>query len=104
MVAQVAHEVMVMYFGAVVEIGPQALVLGAPLHPYTQALRSAAPAIRAADRRQRILLRGEMPSPLAPPSGCAFHTRCPLAQDRCRVEQPLLRSLAGRQVACHVVT
>jgi dipeptide transport system ATP-binding protein len=118
-VEHVAHEVLVMYFGAVVESGPKAEVLQRPLHPYTQALISAAPAIRSADRRQRVLLKGEMPSPLSPPSGCSFHTRCPLAQERCRHEVPLMRTVGtvavprvgasptaaatARQVACHVV-
>ncbi len=103
-VEHVAHDVMVMYFGSAVEQGPKAQVLGAPLHPYTQALLSAVPALKAQDRRQRVPLQGEMPSPLAPPTGCAFHTRCPLAQARCREELPVLRALGGRQVACHVVT
>ncbi len=103
-VEHVAHEVMVMYFGSVVEIGAKARVLGAPRHPYTRALLSASPAIRAADRRERILLKGEMPSPLSPPGGCAFHTRCPLAEARCRSEAPALREVAGRQIACHVVS
>jgi dipeptide transport system ATP-binding protein len=102
-VEHVAHEVMVMYFGAAVEQGPKAQVLGAPLHPYTQALLGAVPVLRAADRRQRIPLAGEMPSPLAPPAGCAFHTRCPWVQPRCRHEAPVLREVGGRRVACHVV-
>ena len=102
-VEHVAHEVMVMYFGTAVEQGAKAQVLKNPLHPYTQALLSAVPALHAQDRRLRVPLRGEMPSPLAPPGGCAFHTRCPLAQPRCRAEVPLLRPVAGRQVACHVV-
>ena len=102
-VEHVAHDVMVMYFGNAVEQGPKAQVLKAPLHPYTQALLSAVPALHAQDRRQRVPLRGEMPSPLAPPTGCAFHTRCPLAEPRCRVETPALLPVAGRLVACHVV-
>jgi dipeptide transport system ATP-binding protein len=102
-VEHVAHDVMVMYLGSAVEQGPKLQVLGAPLHPYTQALLSAVPALRARDRRSRVPLQGEMPSPLAPPAGCAFHTRCPLAQARCREEVPALRALGGRQVACHVV-
>ena len=102
-VEHVAHEVMVMYFGSAVEQGPKAQVLGAPLHPYTQALLSAVPALKAQDRRQRVPLQGEMPSPLSPPTGCTFHTRCPLAVARCRAEVPTLRELAGRRVACHVV-
>jgi dipeptide transport system ATP-binding protein len=102
-VEHVAHDVMVMYFGAAVEQGPKAQVLGAPLHPYTQALLGAVPALRKADRRPHVPLVGEMPSPLNPPSGCAFHGRCPLAQARCREEVPLLREVGGRRVACHVV-
>ena len=99
-----AHDVMVMYFGTAVEQGSKAQVLGAPLHPYTQALLAAVPALRAADRKAHQPLKGEMPSPLNPPLGCAFHTRCPLVQARCKVEVPLLREVGGRRVACHVVT
>jgi dipeptide transport system ATP-binding protein len=102
-VEHVAHDVMVMYFGMAVEQGPKAQVLGAPLHPYTQALLASVPVLRKGERKVRIPLVGEMPSPLAPPGGCPFHTRCPLAQARCREELPLLRELGGRQVACHVV-
>ena len=102
-VEHVAHDVMVMYFGAAVEHGPKAAVLGTPLHPYTRALLAAVPVLRAADRRAHVPLAGEMPNPLAPPGGCAFHRRCPLAVDRCRQESPLLREVGGRRVACHVV-
>jgi dipeptide transport system ATP-binding protein len=101
-VEHVAHDVLVMYFGRVVESGPKAQVFAQPLHPYTQALMSATPALRAGDRRQRIMIHGEPPSPLAPPPGCAFASRCPRAEDRCRSEAPLLREVAGRQVACHL--
>ena len=103
-VEHVAHEVMVMYLGRAVEQGPKAQVLGAPLHPYTQALLSAVPALTRRERRVRIPLVGETPSPLAPPAGCAFHTRCPLAVARCREEVPLLREVAERRVACHLVS
>ena len=102
-VEHVAHDVMVMYFGRVVESGSKATLFAQPLHPYTQALMSATPALRAADRRQRIPIHGEPPSPLAPPSGCAFASRCPRAEARCRSEAPLLRDIGGRQVACHLV-
>jgi len=102
-VEHVAHDVMVMYLGRAVEQGPKAQVLGAPLHPYTQALLAAVPRLRRTERRPRVALKGELPSPLAPPGGCAFHTRCPLAQARCREEAPLLRELGGRSIACHVV-
>jgi dipeptide transport system ATP-binding protein len=102
-VEHVAHDVMVMYFGAAVEQGPKAQVLKAPLHPYTQALLGAVPTLHKAQRAPRIPLTGEIPSPLAPPPGCAFHGRCPLVQARCKEEVPLLREVAGRRVACHVV-
>jgi dipeptide transport system ATP-binding protein len=102
-VEHVAHDVLVMYFGRAVEQGPKAQVLGTPLHPYTRALLSAVPALRAQDRRQRLPLQGEMPSPLTPPAGCAFHTRCPYAVARCRDEVPVLKPVDGRLVACHVV-
>lgn len=103
-VQHVAHDVMVMYLGAAVEQGPKAEVLGRPLHPYTQALLAAVPVLDPQRRRPRVPLQGETPSPLNPPRGCSFHTRCPLAQPRCREEAPRLRPVDGRQVACHVVT
>jgi dipeptide transport system ATP-binding protein len=102
-VEHVAHDVLVMYFGRVVESGPKARVFGAPLHPYTLSLMSATPSLRATDRRMRITVVGEPPSPLAPPPGCAFASRCPHAEARCRVEAPELRQVEGRQVACHGV-
>jgi dipeptide transport system ATP-binding protein len=102
-VEHVADDVMVMYLGRAVEVGPKKTLFARPLHPYTQALMSATPALRAADRRVRIQLQGELPSPLKQPPGCAFHQRCPLAQARCQQEAPQLRPLDGRQVACHVV-
>ncbi len=100
-VEHVAHDVLVMYLGRAVEQGPKSQVLGHPLHPYTRALLGAVPVLKKEDRRPRIPLVGETPSPLSPPSGCAFHTRCPLAQARCSAEVPALRELDGRQVACH---
>jgi dipeptide transport system ATP-binding protein len=103
-VEQVADEVMVMYLGRAVEVGPKARVFAQPLHPYTQALMSATPQLHRAERRQRILLKGELPSPLKPPAGCAFHPRCPLAEPRCKEQAPALRELGGRQIACHVVS
>jgi dipeptide transport system ATP-binding protein len=101
-VEHVAHEVLVMYFGRVVESGPKARLFARPLHPYTQALMSATPALRADARRVRIPIAGEPPSPLEPPSGCAFRTRCPRAVKRCSDEVPALREVDGRQVACHL--
>jgi dipeptide transport system ATP-binding protein len=102
-VEHVADEVMVMYLGAAVEMGEKKRLFSAPLHPYTRALMSATPALKRADRRERIVIHGELPSPLNPPTGCAFHKRCPLAQPRCADEVPQLREVGGRQVACHVV-
>jgi len=100
-VEHIADDVMVMYFGGVAELGDKRTVIGRPRHPYTRALLSATPAIFAADRRVKIRLDGEMPSPLAPPPGCAFHQRCPYAVARCREEVPRLREVDGRQVSCH---
>ncbi|MBK1713345.1 dipeptide ABC transporter ATP-binding protein [Rubrivivax gelatinosus] len=99
-VRHMADEVLVMYLGRAVEQGAREALFEAPQHPYTQALLSATPTVDPAARRQRIVLAGEMPSPLAPPSGCAFHTRCPIAEPQCRSERPLLAPVAGRQVAC----
>ena len=102
-VEHVAHDLLVMYLGSTVEIGDKRTIYAEPLHPYTRVLMSATPAIRRADRRERIRIVGELPSPLNPPAGCTFHTRCPFAQARCREEVPLLRDVGGRQVACHIV-
>ena len=100
-VEHVADDVMVMYLGGVVELGDRRTVIGRPRHPYTRALLSATPAIFEADRRTKIRLQGELPSPLNPPSGCTFHQRCPYAVERCRNEVPMLREVEGRQVSCH---
>ena len=100
-VRHVAHNVLVMYLGSVIESGATEQLFARPLHPYTQALMSAAPVLRAAQRREKIAIHGELPSPLKLPSGCAFHQRCPHMQPRCAAEQPLLRPLEGRMVACH---
>ncbi|WP_428503320.1 peptide ABC transporter ATP-binding protein [Roseateles sp.] len=102
-VEHVADEVMVMYLGRAVELGEKRRIFAQPLHPYTRALMSATPALHAAERRERVLLKGELPSPLNPPSGCAFHKRCPMAVARCAQEAPVLREVDGRQVACHQV-
>ncbi|MFG6486578.1 peptide ABC transporter ATP-binding protein [Roseateles sp. BYS78W] len=102
-VEHVADEVMVMYLGAAVEVGDKRTLFASPLHPYTRALMSATPALKKADRRERIVIHGELPSPLNPPTGCAFHKRCPLAMPRCAQEAPLLRDVDGRRVACHTV-
>ena len=82
------------------EIGPKELIFAGPKHPYTLALMSATPVADPARKKTRIVLKGELPSPLNMPTGCAFHPRCWKAQERCRVEVPELAG-AGRQVACH---
>jgi dipeptide transport system ATP-binding protein len=98
----VADDVMVMYLGRVVEHGPAAAVFAQPRHPYTQALLSATPTVDASLRRERILLKGELPSPMAPPSGCTFHTRCPWVEAGCRSSEPALEPLGAQRVACFV--
>lgn len=100
-VRHVADQVLVMYFGSPMEMGPAELLYTRPLHPYTQVLLAATPSIRASSKRRKILVSGELPNPLDPPSGCVFHTRCPNATERCRIDVPEFRSLDGRLVACH---
>jgi oligopeptide/dipeptide ABC transporter ATP-binding protein len=93
---------MVMYLGKIMEIGPAANITRAPRHPYTQALVSAVPVIDPARQRKRLLLGGEVPSPIDPPSGCPFHTRCPLAREICVQQFPAYREVApGQFAACH---
>jgi dipeptide transport system ATP-binding protein len=99
-VEHIADDVMVMYLGKAVENGPKRIIFDSPLHPYTRALMSATPVLRPEDRIAKMKLQGELPSPLNPPSGCAFHPRCPYAEPRCRLETPPLRALAGRHLAC----
>jgi dipeptide transport system ATP-binding protein len=99
-VRHIAHDVLVMYLGHAVEHGPKDRIYARPLHPYTQALLSSTPGITGV-KRKRIVLKGELPSPLNPPKGCVFSTRCPYVTERCKVERPQLRELDGRQVACH---
>jgi dipeptide transport system ATP-binding protein len=100
-VRYIAHDVLVMYLGLAMEQGPKERIFAQPLHPYTQALLASTPVIGGV-RQQRIALTGELPSPLNPPHGCVFSTRCPYAIERCRSERPLLRPLDGREVACHL--
>src|SRR5215467_5790591 len=99
-VRHIAHDVLVMYLGLAMEQGPSLRIFNQPLHPYTRALLASTPSISPDDRREKIVLKGERPSPLNPPAGCVFSTRCPHAIDRCRIERPALRPLAGRQVSC----
>jgi dipeptide transport system ATP-binding protein len=102
-VRHIAHDVLVMYLGHAVEQGPKQKIFAQPLHPYTQALLAATPGLVAPGSapRERIVLHGELPSPLDPPPGCVFSTRCPYATERCRAERPLQRALDERLVACH---
>ncbi len=103
-VRQVSTRIAVMYLGSLVEIGAADQIFAAPAHPYTQALISAVPKPVYADgvARNRIILAGDVPSPLNPPSGCRFHTRCPVAQQKCRTDRPaLVQQRDGRSVACH---
>jgi dipeptide transport system ATP-binding protein len=97
----IADEIMVMYLGRPVEQGTPDAIFRTAVHPYTRALISATPTVAKGARRERIVLSGELPSPLNPPSGCAFRTRCPFAIERCAAERPELRDVAGRTVACH---
>jgi peptide/nickel transport system ATP-binding protein/oligopeptide transport system ATP-binding protein len=104
-VRHVANRVAVMYLGRIVESAPAPALFAAPRHPYTQALLSAVPGAKRRGRAGRIVLSGEIPSAAAPPPGCRFHTRCPHAVERCRVEEPALAALApGHSAACHLVT
>ena len=100
-VRHIADTVMVMYFGKAVEYGPKESVFQRPAHPYTRALLASTPSLDARQRRERIALEGELPSPLDPPAGCAFHTRCPYAVERCRTEVPALLPFGEVKVACH---
>lgn len=103
-VEHLAHRILVMYLGQVMEEAPASVLCQQPLHPYTQALISAVPTVDPASKRRRIVLSGDPPSPLTPPTGCPFHPRCPVVQPRCRIETPVLRDLGeGRRVACHEV-
>jgi peptide/nickel transport system ATP-binding protein/oligopeptide transport system ATP-binding protein len=102
-VRHLAHRVAVMYLGRVVEVGDAATVFGLPLHPYTKALLRAAPQMRLGERSESVALAGELPSPLAIPKGCAFHPRCPLVFDRCRIEAPRSHVWpGGNQAECHL--
>jgi len=105
-VRHVSDRIAVMYLGRIVELAAADRIVAEPLHPYTQALISAVPVPdpRVEKSRRRVVLSGEVPSPIDPPAGCPFHTRCPLREDRCTRETPPLKAVAaGHQVACHLV-
>ena len=103
-IEQISTRIAVMYLGKLVEVGTSEQICLNPRHPYTQALLSAVPIPDPAAKKQRIVLKGDVPTPINPPSGCRFHTRCPIAVDRCKVEEPPLRRLPdGRDAACHEI-
>jgi oligopeptide/dipeptide ABC transporter ATP-binding protein len=101
-VAHMSHTIAVMYLGKIVEVGDAAVVAKSPKHPYTQALFSAALPSHPDERRDEIVIAGEVPSPLNPPGGCRFHPRCPHAMLRCSTEEPKLLPESARLVACHL--
>jgi peptide/nickel transport system ATP-binding protein len=101
-VRHMSDQVGVMYLGRLVELADKQTLFANPRHPYTRMLLDAIPKLHDTGRA-RTPVQGEVPNPLNPPSGCAFHPRCPLANDRCRSERPVLREIAGDRVACHAV-
>ncbi len=104
-VRYISDRICVMFLGKICEVGPTEEIFRAPKHPYTRFLLEAVPKPNPHLRKeQKAFLTGEMPSPVKPPAGCRFHTRCPLAVQRCSQEVPVLRNIEGRQVACHLVT
>jgi len=103
-IEQISTKIGVMYLGKLVEVGTSEQICTNPAHPYTQALLSAVPVPDPAAKKHRVVLTGDVPTPMNPPSGCRFHTRCPIAVDRCKIDEPQLRNLVdGRQAACHLI-
>lgn len=105
-VKHISDRIAIMYLGRIVESGPGEAIYRAPQHPYTQSLISAIPVPDPHRRAQRVVLQGDVPSPINPPPGCTFHTRCPKATEQCRQQAPVLVSqdnLPAMQVACHHV-
>jgi len=102
-VEHIGHRIAVMYLGRIVELSTKERIFSRPLHPYTEALMAAAPIADPRARRERLVIEGDVPSPMNPPSGCHFHTRCPHAVARCKAESPPLLEVApGHVVACHL--
>ncbi|MCG5487305.1 MAG: dipeptide ABC transporter ATP-binding protein [Sinorhizobium meliloti] len=102
-VRHISDRVAVMYLGKIVELAATSSIFSNPQHPYTQALISSVPPARPHQKKSPVSLKGDVPSPIDPPSGCRFHTRCPLAIDLCRVAEPALRAVGTHAVACHLV-
>ena len=104
-VEHIGHRIAVMYLGRIVELADKERIFSQPLHPYTEALMAAAPIADPRARRERLVIEGDVPSPMNPPSGCHFHTRCPYAIARCKTEDPPLQEIVpGHVVACHLRT
>ena len=104
-VEHISHRIAVMYLGRIVEYADKQTLFTNPLHPYTEALLSAVPVPNPKLKREKRMLQGDVPSPINPPPGCAFHTRCPYAMDRCRQEVPVLKEIGpGHGVSCHLVS
>ena len=104
-VEHIGHHIAVMYLGRIVELAPKDRIFRQPLHPYTEALMAAAPIADPRARRERLVIEGDVPSPMNPPPGCHFHTRCPHAVARCKLEDPPLQEIVpGHVVACHLRT